>query len=242
MRRHTWLIGLFIVIATASAVPAKDLALRQRTTISGPTTQIREGMQYWTATKTVSDDPHMRTITDLSAKTITMIEKDKKTYFTRSFAELQQDSEAMKKRLENLPPEAKKMMGADVAVTVTPTGKTEKIAGYEAKEYAIQSGGSMSGSVWVSEALQNPAGALAADAFKGPLGGPGNPGSAFAEAMTKLKGVPLRTAMVMGMAGQKITSVTEVLEVSEKSAPADVLAVPAGFQKGTAPSLGAHAR
>lgn len=43
------------------------------------------------------------------------------------------------------------------AVTLKPTGRREKIVGYEAKKHALE-GGPMTGSVWVTDALQIPGG------------------------------------------------------------------------------------
>jgi hypothetical protein len=252
MRSH--IIGVFLallVIVAIGPADAKDLTLRQRLTTGGPQSASHESMQYWTSDKLITDDPDTRVIIDFAAETMTMVDKQKHTYHTQTFAQMRQRSEAaqadMKKHMESLPPQAREMMdkmgmgstGAEVAVSVKPTGKSEKIAGYEAKEYAIEVG-SMRGSVWATEALQPPGGAKATEAFGRMLGSAG-PGAKISQAMLSVKGVPLRTTMSM-MGPHGFTTTTEVIEVSEKSPPPDVMQVPAGFKKTEQPEFGgAHA-
>jgi len=244
---------LAAVVALASSlvapawVEAKDLTLRQRVTVAGVHADTHEATQYWTANKMVTDSPDSRMIVDLGAETMTVADKHQQTYFTQTFAEMRQRSEAMKaamqKQMENMPPQAREMMGkmgmgpmgAEAAVSVKPTGKSEKIAGYEAKEYAIE-GGPMSGSVWATDALQPPGGAKAREALGKMVAGA--PGSKFAQAISEVKGVPLRTTArsTAGGAGG-FSSTTEVVEITEKAPPADVMEVPAGFKKVAAPEF-----
>jgi hypothetical protein len=251
MRRHTLGLGLFIALSVSTAATAKDVTLRQRTTTSGPASRTTDAMQYWTAGKMVTDDAQQRSIIDLVAKTITVADKTKKTYFTQTFAELQQQLDTMKeqirKQMDNLPPQAREMMAKmggnpmakmDAPVTLKPTGKSEKIAGYDAKEYAIEGG--MTGSVWVTEAIQLPMAAADATAFAKSLGGTGGSGAKFGEALVNLKALPLRTTFSISMGPQTMSTTTEVIEVAEKAPPADVLKVPDGFTKVTAPAAGPH--
>jgi hypothetical protein len=226
-------------------VEAKDLILRQRVTALGVRPETHEATQYWTANSMVTDSPDDRVIVDLGAETMTVADKHKKTYFTQTFAQMRQQAEAMKaamqKRMENMPPQAREMMdkmgmGPEAAVSVKPTGKSEKIAGYEAKEYAIE-GGPMTASVWATDALTSPAGEKAQEAMRKMMAGV--PGSKFAQAIGEVKGVPLRTTVRSAAGGtQGFGTTTEVVEVSEKTAPAEVMQVPAGFKKVDAPEIG----
>ena len=227
-------------------VEAKDLILRQRVTTTGVRPETHE-TQYWTANRTVTDSPDNRVIVDLGAETMTVADKRQKTYFTQTFAEMRQQAEAMKaalqKQMENMPPQAREMMGkmgmgpgaSEAAVSVKPTGKSEKIAGYEAKEYAIE-GGPMTASVWATDALTSPGGMKAQEALGKMTAGA--PGSKFAQAISEVKGVPLRTTVRSTAGGtQGFGTTTEVVEVTEKTPPADVMEVPAGFKKAAAPEM-----
>jgi hypothetical protein len=236
-----------VLLAVPAWVQAKDLTLRQRVTTTGVRSDTHEATQYWTDNKMVTDSPDDRVIVDLGAQTMTVVDKRHKTYFTQTFAEMRQRSEAMRaemqKEMENLPPEAREMMGkmgtgplaAEPEISVKPTGKSEKIAGYEAKEYALE-GGPMSASVWVTDVLQPPGGAKGREALGKMVAGA--PGSKLAQAIGGVNGVPLRT-VVRSTAGpgKGFTSTIEVIEVSEKTPPADALEVPAGFRKIAAPEM-----
>jgi hypothetical protein len=239
-------LALLVIVAVGPA-DAKDLTLRQRMTSGGPHADSHESMQYWTPDKLITDDPDTRVIIDFTGETMTMVDKQRHTYHTQTFAEMRQRSEAaqanLKKHMESLPPQAREMMdqmgmgskGAEVAVSVKPTGKTEKIAGYEAKEYDLEVG-AMRGSVWATEALQPPGGAKATEAFGRMLGSAG-PGAKISQAMLSVKGVPLRTTM-SSMGPHGFNTTTEVIEVSEKAPPPDVMQVPAGFKKTEQPEFG----
>ena len=238
---------LSLLLIAPAWVEAKDLTLRQRVTTTGVRPDTHEATQYWTEDKMVTDAPNDRIIIDLGAQVMTIADKRQQTYSTQTFAEMQQRAEAakaaMQKQMENLPPQSREIMGkmgvgpnaADVTVSVKPTGKSEKIAGYEAKEYAIESG-PMTASIWASDALQPPGGAKAREALGKMTAG--MPGSKFAEAIGAIKGVPLRTIIRSTMGPTKsFSSTTEVIEVSEKAPPAAAMEVPAGFKKVAAPEF-----
>jgi len=238
-------LSFFVTLGPAEA---KDLTLRQRVTTSGPKSSGHESMQYWTADRLVSDEPDMRVIIDFAAETMTVADKKQRTYHTQTFAQMRQQNEAMQaemqKQMESLPPEAREMMGkmgiapksAEVSVSVQPTGKSEKIAGYDAREYVIQAG-PMQGSVWATEELEPPGGAKSKEAI-GRMMGTTGPGAKLAQAMLKVKGVPLRTTMGGSMGTHAFSTTSEVIEVSEKAPPPDVMQVPAGFKKTAAPTFG----
>jgi len=240
-------VAVSLSVIAPGWVEGKDLILRQRVTTTGVRPNTHEATQYWTANRMVADSPDARIIVDLGAEAMTVADKRQQTYFTQTFAEMRQRAEAMKaamqKQMENLPPQAREMMGkmgagpmaAEAAISVKPTGKSEKIAGYEAKEYTIE-GGPMTGSVWATDALQPPSGAKAQEALGKMVAGA--PGSKFAQAIGEVKGVPLRTTVRSTAGGaQGFSSTTEVIEITEKAPPADVMEVPAGFKKAAAPEL-----
>lgn len=243
MRTQIWLLAALMVLSAAPLVHGKDLTLHQRTTSGVHTVKTLETMEYWSGNLMVNDDSERRTIVDMDARTFTVADKAEKTYFTQTFDEMQKQlaamQQAMEKRLENLPPQARELMGSinvNPPLTLKPTGKTEKIAGYDAKEYAIE-GGPTTGSIWVSEALQPPVSPEKTEALRKAMSGMPGPGGKLAAAMMQLKGTPLRTKIMAAMGPQKMVSTTEVVEVSDKAAPPEVLKVPEGFKKVAPPSF-----
>src|SRR5881296_653903 len=188
-------ITLLLVLGLALAAPAgargKDLMLRQRVYGTGGPKAGREQTQYFSGDKIVIASPGQRAIVDLAARTWTVIEPEKRTYSVRTFDDLRRAGERATKALEGLPPETRKRLGVDTPVSVQATGKSEKSAGYTAKEYAV-SGGAASGTVWLTEELAVPAEAREWERLSSPATGPG---AALAAEMAKLKGVPLRTSL-----------------------------------------------
>src|ERR1700687_3708107 len=238
MRSYIATVAL-VFLAMPALGAGKDLTIRQRTTGAGTTSEPHEEMLYWTATKRVTDGAHMRTILDVSAKTMTFVDKDKKTYRTQTFDQMRQQIDAPKKQMEPLPPQAREMMekmtGGNASVSLKPTGKTEKIAGYEAKEYLIEGSGPMTGSVWITDALQIPMDTSTWEQVGAAMAGPQGQAYKLQEALAKLKGLPLRMTMTTMMGPQKVGVTNEAIDVQEKAPPAEVLNVPAGFKKDDGP-------
>jgi hypothetical protein len=238
---HVSRFTLLLALALPAWAASKDLTIRERTTGDSMSGVAHEETQYWTRTKRVTDGAHARTIVDLEAKTVTMANKDKQTYFVRTFEEMRGHAEGLKKRLEALPPQARQlmgnMMGSAEPVTLKPTGKTEQIAGYKAREYAIEGSGSVSGSVWATDAIQPPTGAGDWEQLTAMLGAPDSPTRRLTEALSQLKGVPLRRVVTTTLGAQPMTITTAVLQVSTEAPPADVLKVPDGFKKVDAPGM-----
>jgi hypothetical protein len=144
--------------------------------------------------------------------------------------------EAMRKQVEMLPPEERKRLGGmfdDSPVAVTPTGKTDTIAGYAASEFALK-GGPYAGTVWVTQALPAPTEFKRWKAIEQSMGGVAGAGRRLADAMSSLNGFPLRSRVETRVSRSVFVVSSEVLEVQEASAPADVLQVPAGFTRQTA--------
>jgi hypothetical protein len=230
-----------LVLLVAAPALGDDLVLRQRTTTDAAGHPVvREETQYVHGDLLVIDAPDTRTIVDVGAKTMTVADKQRKTYFVMTFDDLRRQAEAIQERAKHMPPDVKKMLdemlGTGAPITLEPTGKHDTIAGYPATEYAL-TGGPFRGSIWTTDALSVPEGVrkwreLSADATA--KEGPARP---LAQALAQVKGMPLRTGMAatLGKQGRFATS-TEVIEVKTDAPPADVLVVPPGFAK-TAPDL-----
>ena len=225
----------------AAAAQAADLTVRQRTTTGGgQNAQTREETQYAHGDTLVIDGPDERTIVDVGARTMTIADKQKKTYFVLTFDQMRAQADAVQKKLQEMPSQERGMMdqmlGTGAPVTLQPTGKKETIAGYEATEYALR-GGPFQGSVWTTEALALPEGvrkwrelSASATAQKGP-------GRQLAEALAHAKGVPLRTTMTATIGPGTFSTSTEAIEVNTAPPPPDVLVVPPGFTKTAPPPM-----
>lgn len=230
MQRTGWLVAFVLGILAPAWAGAVTLTIRQRV-IGSPSAPPQEQMIYWTDTMRVTDEAHRRSIVDFNAHTLTSVDKDRKTYMVRSFDELRKQGEQAARHFDSMPPEAKKHLGGmDTPVTLRPTGTTQTITGYEAKEYAI-TGGPYSGSLWATDAIDlGPRVQEWRELAAAISGGPG-PAGQLAEAMTQIKGLPLRIVITTAVGGKKFTVTTEAVEISAKTAPADALTVPAGFTK-----------
>jgi hypothetical protein len=229
-------LGLACVLL-ASTVGATDLVVRQRSS-PGLTTAPTEETVYLSTDTIVTDSRAMRTIVDLDRRTITSADKTKQTYNVLTFDELAAQMEAFRKALANLPPEARKQMGTLLddggsPVTLEPTGKTDTIAGYMAKEHALR-GGPYTGSIWTTDAIATPP---AFQKWKSLDKSRGGPARQLSEAIEKLSGFPLRTRIEAKTGAQDIVLSNEVIEVREGTAPADVKTVPPGFAKQTTPAM-----
>jgi hypothetical protein len=228
VHKATALLCLLAPSATAGPF-AKDLMLRQRT-VARTGAAAQEQTQYFSGSKMVTDDRHRRSIVDLTAGTLTMLDKTKKTWMVMKFADLKRESERTAKRLTELPPETRKMLGLDAAVSLSPTGRSEEIAGHPAKEYAVR-GGPTTGSVWVTDDIALPVEARDWGKLTASLGGPSQPGGRLAAEMAKLEGLPVRTSLTITVGQQKTEITTEVVEVKEMAPPPELLAVPADYRQ-----------
>ncbi len=222
------------LVALALATPglAKDLVVLQRSETGVPGTQPRDETVYFAGNKVVNDSATARTIVDLNTQTITAADKTKRTYHIVTFDELAAQMDALRKEVDRMPPEAKKMMGGlfeeGPPVAVKPTGKKAKIAGYEASEYSLK-GGPYDGAVWTTEAIPKPPQFQRWQSIEQSAGASRGPGRQLGAAMAQLPGFPLRTRIETKAGGQTFLVSNEVVEVKEGSPPADVLAIPPGY-------------
>jgi hypothetical protein len=179
----------------------------------------------------------MRTIVDLNKRTITSADKSKRTYTTMTFDELTAQMDAIRKAIDTLPPEARKQMSALLdetgPVTIEATGKTDTIAGHPAKEHSLR-GGPYSGSIWTTDTIKTPG---AFQKWKGIEKTRGGAARQLGEAIEKLSGFPLRTRIEAKTGAQPVVLSNEVIEVAEGSPPAEMRAVPKGYDKVAPPQI-----
>jgi hypothetical protein len=225
-----------VALAVAlAAVPAwgKDLVLQRKiTTEPGPKTA--EQTEYYTARKIVTDTAGDRTLVDLDAKTITTLDKAKKTYWVMTFAEVKRDvglqREARRKQFADLPKEVRDLMRLDQKATATQADGRQTIAGYAAREFRIEAG-PVSGTVWATDDLTLPDSVREWRAVSTGAGGGEAPVGGLAEALSKVQGFPLKTVTAIGSGEDTETMTDQVVSIKEESPPADLLTVPRDWKK-----------
>lgn len=228
MRRlFTLLLLLALALGASPAAAGDELVLRVRIAPSKTATDPWEQTQYYSGGVRITDDPRFRTIIDLDKRTLTVINKAKQTYSVTTFDEIKKRREAAAETVKKLPGPVREMVHADDKVELKPTGKTEKIVGYEAKEYSFEAPGAL-GSVWIAESLDY--GPRADDWAKvAPnFGGEDSPAGHLEAAITAKKGVPLRRIVTTSPLPMVVI---DVLEVRHEPAPAEMKAIPAGYEK-----------
>lgn len=227
-----FMLAVFLARSVGAVQQGQPLMVRQRTTTADSQSkpnEPREQTLYFTAHQIVTDDPERRSIVDLDARTVTEIDKGAKAYTVTSFDAVRSQLDALRERLGKMRPEVRKFMGFDTPMTVTPTGKSEKILGFDAKEYAATGGGSS----WVTDQIEVPKETSQWSELM--AGAPQWPGGQLMAEIAKLKGLPLRTTLPGSIGPNRSDTTIEVIEVRETVPPAELLSVPPGFQKVTAP-------
>lgn len=225
------LLAAFL-LAPPAARAAGDLVLRQRIVISSSTEVPREQTQYFSGPLRITDDDRATTIVNLDKKTFTFVNKRDKTYSVTTFSELKSRTDSHDQRVKNLPPQIRDTVNADAKIDLKPTGKSETIAGYEAKEYSVDAKGII-GSVWVAEQLDTGGRSAEWAQVSVLFGGKNSPGGHLDEALSKIKGVPLRRSLTQSPL-PLVTS--EVIEVRHAPPPASLQRIPEGYAKTQLPS------
>src|SRR5262249_1285703 len=153
-------IAIGALAAACQRAPDTELVIHQRTNSGGSGGHVRDVTIYVRGQTRADDFERMRKIADVDGKTLTTVFKEKRTYNQRTFAQMREQAAAAQKRLDALPAQARELIanlaGKDRPLELKPTGKTDKIAGIDAAEYAIESAGANRGSVWIAESLDVP--------------------------------------------------------------------------------------
>jgi hypothetical protein len=222
------------LVAIATAAVANDLVVRQRSETSIGGSGTREETVYLSNDMVVTDSSLTRTIVDLGKKTITAADKTKRIYTIVTFDEITQQMARFRQQIAELPPDVRKQMGPLLddgpPVTVTATGRTDTIAGYQASEWALK-GGPYSGSVWATEAIPTPTAFQKWKAIEQGDGGAPGVGRQLGQAIQKVKGFPLRTRIETKMSEKTVVLSNEVLDLKEAPTPAEMRTVPSGYTR-----------
>jgi hypothetical protein len=222
MRRLSVLVLLCVLSScTGDAALQGDVLLR-RTIRLGNAPDAQAGFMYWGARTRVSDDLRKRLIFDLDAKTVTFADKRTLTYIVRTL------DEVVRKRDQR-----RRLRGADATkITLTRTDKTERIAGYETREYTFAKRAAR-GSVWVSDNVRPAPAWREWEGVIAYLEGAFAGGEDISEAVAELNKYPLRTTLTFGEGADAWTITTQVAEIVPGAPAEDFMAVPPGFQRAT---------
>jgi len=179
-------------------------------------------------------------------KVLFMLDHNKKTYaempldlnkmFDESAGAAAGDDPEMAAAKEKMPAFMKNMMkGAmgSMSAKVTETGETKKIGSWNCRKYLIEMDMGMAGKTnseaWATEDLKIDYSLYFTSANAMLASQPGF--DKIVKEMQKVKGVIVYQTAKINVMGSEVTSTTELLECSDKSAPAGNYEVPAGYKK-----------
>lgn len=163
-----------------------------------------------------------------------LIDDKDKTYSEMSvdiFGEIKKAIGEDNENAEMVPEMMKSIMGT-MKVTVTPTEETMKIGDWNAKKYDVVTSiamGTTNSEIWASEDIKVNYKVFHAisNAFMAPM-----PGfDEMMKEMEKIKGMQVKSITQAEMMGAKVKSTSELLECSEKTAPAGIYDIPEGYKK-----------
>ena len=103
-------IGLVLscLLLLATAVDAKDLVVKQRSSSGFGGGAPNDETVYITNDKIVTDSAGVRTIVDLDKQNMTSIDKTQKAYTVVTFDELRKQMDMLRQSLDSMPPDARK--------------------------------------------------------------------------------------------------------------------------------------
>ena len=226
------LLMVLLVVLSFSVLSA-DVYLKTRTQTSafemmGQKQEAKDelGEQWFSKNRMAMITPGTKILLDGQKNTMTMINHNDKTYVQ---ADLPLDMTSL------LPPEAAAMMGMmKMKVSVSPNGQSKKIGSWNCKGYDVKMEMmmmNMNMTIWASNEVPfdwKSYQKLALNLIK-------LQGQMFDEAsmqeFLKIDGVQIASEMKMEMMGSEMKTTTEVIEISEKTPPADLYVVPADYKK-----------
>ncbi len=188
--------------------------------------------------KVFDETENVSTIIDFESKALYVVDHDDETYQEIPLEELKSAAEdamsqvnpQMQEAMKDMPPEQqemmKKMMGDLFApMSVSKTGDTKSILGYECTKYEVTRQGKKTMEIWATEDIELEHNY--SDFMQ--LQMPG--GQKMFEDFSKIKGMPLESRMSMGMAGMKTESHTSVTSVDKRDISAAEFEIPSGYRK-----------
>ncbi|HOW86251.1 MAG TPA: DUF4412 domain-containing protein [Candidatus Aminicenantes bacterium] len=243
--KRTCLILTLAVLALAASARA-DVYLKQKThtdafQMMGQSRPAKDGTSViWIAENMarIDNDEGTSTLFAADKKVLYMIDHANKQYaempldFDKMMQEAAGDDPEAKEAMAKMPGLMKNMMGG-MSAKVTETGETKTINGWPCRKYLVEMNMGMAGTTssetWATEDLKIDYLKVftAASAMMARMPGFEN----IIQEMRKIKGFVVYQASKTKMMGSEMGSTTELLEASEKPAPAGTYDLPAGYKK-----------
>ena len=244
-----------LVFFVFAAVPARaDIYMKQKThtgafKMMGQTQPEKDDiMVFWLAENKARTDQEAGNTSSIligEKKILYMIDHNKKQYsempldldkmFEEAAApEAGEDPEVAeaKKKMPGFMKNLMKGAMGSMSAKVTETGETKKIGSWNCRKYLVEMDMGMGKSVaeaWATEDLKIDYGLYFTSANAMLANQPGF--DKIVKEMQKVKGVIVYQTSTVKMMGSEVTSTTELLECSDKSAPAGNYDIPAGYKK-----------
>jgi hypothetical protein len=258
MKKERILYGLIFAVLVCfvfGTVQARaDVYMKQKThtgsfTMMGQTQPAKdEIMVFWLGENKARTDQETGNSSSLflgEKKILYMIDHNKKQYsempldFDKMFDEAAEAgagedpemAEAKKKMPSFMKGLMKGAMGG-MSAKVTETGETKKIGSWDCRKYLVEMDmgmGKSQAEAWATEDLKIDYGLYFASANAMLASQPGF--DKIVKEMQKVKGVIVYQTSTVKMMGSDVTSTTELLECSDKTAPAGNYDIPAGYKK-----------
>lgn len=249
--RHCFILGLTVLVGLVLALPARaDIFMKQKIhtdamQVMGQSQPAKDStMSIWLTENKARMDQEGGTSSILLAdqKILYMIDHNKKQYaempldFDKMLNEAAGDDPDKAEAMAKMPGFMKNMMKGvmgNMSAKVTDTGETKKIGSWNCRKYLIEMdmgmGGKTNSEAWATEDIKidYTKAFTAANAMMASM-----PGfEKIIQEMKKVKGVTVLSTATIKMMGAEVTSTTELIEATEKGAPAGNYDVPAGYKK-----------
>ena len=233
------LATLLVLLLAAAPAFAADVYVKVKThtdamTVMGQTQPAKDDVseQWFSASKAAQSSKENGFIVDLDKQLAWMI-----NHADKSFVEMALPLDLAK----ILPPEAQAMAPMmQMTATVAPTSETKQIGQWNCTAYDATltvMGMQMKMRMWASTAVPGDLAAFAAKALPVFMQATMRLNQSSIQEFAKIKGFQIATEVTGDMMGAKIRTTTEVVEITEKTAPAGTFAPPAGYTKKTTLSM-----
>jgi hypothetical protein len=233
---------MFIILLTGSlsaGVYMKQKSHTDAMQIMGQTQPAKDTVQeIWITEQGFrSDNPEQSVVFDQQKGTMTVLDHQQKTYFEIPLG--QNMMPGMMEGNEEGAAEMQQMMSQmmKMDVHVEPTGEVKTIHNWPCKKYIMKISmamGTIENEIWASESVPvDPELVLQySSAMFRMMPGMQESFTKLQEEMKKIKGAQVLAVSTNQIMGQTIKSTTELLEIKEAKAPADLLTIPSGYSKG----------
>jgi hypothetical protein len=228
-------IAALSLSTVAAVAAAEDLTIVSKVTQGkgAPSTST----QYIAAGRVRTASPENDTIFDAGTGRIVIVNHKKKEYIEFTREEMAAFMKQLEAQMKQGGPLMEKMMGGAMGeVTVTKTGASRKVAGYDCDEYSVAMGEALRYDLCAAPGLSPPTHYY--DALKGPFATMGPVAQRFErtfDEMKKIKGFPIamHSSVKVMMVKSDVTS--EATEIRKGPIPDNTFDIPAGYKKKDSP-------